>query len=210
MPSKKQTRRKQSRKTRKLKDTRKLRNTRKQRGSGFFNKVKSAFQKKATVVPYTSSNIVVPAKPANNPMNNPVVPNEPKKPKRPIKLAILTVKLELLDRSNNNGHINTNTNSNSNSNYNSNIKPNELIDWYEETGFDVIEFHGYTDPVIEHIKGDLYQIAFVPSPEESEEDIEFNAEMIADVDDDGNYPIHKGNKTYLVAGQVQNVEFEYE
>ncbi len=201
MPSKKQTRRKTTRKQsrKQLRKTRKQ-YRQKQRGSGFFNRVKSAFTKKATVVPYTSSNIVAPA-PVNIAVNN-LVPNAPKEPKKPIKLVMLTVKFEFLDRSNNN-----NGNNSSNNSY---PTKDELIEWYEENGFDVIEFHGYTDPVIEHIKGDLYKISFVPSPEESEEDIEFNAEMIADVDDDGNYPIEKGKKTYLVAGQVENIEFEYE
>ena len=201
MAYKRQTRRKQTRKQHRKgrKQTRKQQRQM-QRGSGFFNKVKGAFTKKSKVVPYVSSNITnVPAyvPTVNAPVPN--IPNEPKKPSKPIKLVILTVKLELLDRSNN-----------MNNNNNGNVSTDELIEWYEDHGFDVIEFYEYTEPVIEHIKNDLYQIAFVPRPEESEEDIEFNAEMIADVDDDGNYPIEKGKKRYLVYGEVKNVEFDYE
>lgn len=155
----------------------------KQRGSGFLNRVKTAFTKKSKVVPYVSSNIT----------NVPAI----KEPSKPINLVILTVKLELLDRSNNNNHVNTN------------VSTDEIIEWYEEHGFPVIESYGHTEAIIEHIKGNLYQIAYKPSPTATEYKLDMYAELIADVDQSGNYPIEKGRKTYLVAGRLHDVEFEY-
>ena len=102
-------------------------------------------------------------------------------------------------------------NNNSN-NFNNNTypTPEEVLEWFEENGFSVIEFHEYTDPTIQHVGNYKYKIAFTPPPNQTEDDIEFNAEMIADFDDDGNYPIEKGSKIYLVFGTLTNIKYEYE
>lgn len=156
------------------------------------NKVKGLFQKKATVVPN------IPPTQAPTPIPSPA-------PHVPIKRVIMTVKLDPEDKTN----YSMNNNSN---NFNNNMypTPEEVLTWFEENGFSAIEFHGYTDPTIQHVGNYKYKITFTPPPNETEEDIEFNAEMIADFDDDGNYPIEKGSKSFLVFGTVTNINYEYE
>ena len=183
--------RKHTRKVRK--QVRKQRKSRKQRGSGFMNTMKGLFQKKAKVSPYTSSNFVAPPMPSNTFATS---------PKSPITKAILTVSLEPVDKTNNNG----NNYNNSSSGY---PTPEEVQEWFEENGFPVIEFYEYTNPEIQHVGNYTYKVTFTPVPNESEEDIKFNAEMIADADDDGNYPIEKGRKVYLVFGALKDIQFEY-
>ena len=203
----KYTRRKQTRKVHKVrKQTRKVRKqrkSRKQRGSGFMNTMKGLFQKKKTVPPYTSSNFVAPPMSPNTSSTLSTVPTSPAVPTSPITKAILTVSLEPVDKTNNNG----NNYNNRNSGY---PTPEEVKEWFEENGFPVIEFYEYTNPEIQHVGNYNYKVTFTPGPNESEEDIEFNAEMIADADDDGNYPIEKGRKVYLVFGTLKDIQFEYE
>ncbi len=196
----KYTRRKQTRKVRKqTRKVRKQRKSYKQRGSGFMNTMKGLFQKKKKVPPYTSSNFVAPPM---SPNTSSTLSTSPAVPTSPITKAILTVSLEPVDKTNNNG----NNYNNRNSGY---PTPEEVQEWFEENGFPVIEFYEYTNPEIQHVGNYTYKVTFTPSPNESEEDIEFNAEMIADADDDGNYPIEKGRKVYLVFGALKDIQFEY-
>jgi hypothetical protein len=166
------------------------------------NTMKGLFQKKAKVPPYTSSNFVAPPMPSNTFATTSMSPTSPTLSKSPITKAILTVSLEPVDKTNNNG----NNYNNRNSGY---PTPEEVQEWFEENGFPVIEFYEYTDPEIQHVGNYTYKVTFTPVPNESEEDIEFNAEMIADADDDGNYPIEKGHKVYLVFGALKDIQFEY-
>ena len=203
----KYTRQKQTRKVRKQlkKQTRKVRKqrkSRKQRGSGFMNTMKGLFQKKAKVSPYTSSNFVAQPMPSNTASTLSTSPTSPASSTSPITKAILTVSLEPVDKTNNNG----NNYNNSNSGY---PTPEEVQEWFGENGFPVIEFYEYTNPEIQHVGNYTYKVTFTPGPNETEEDIEFNAEMIADADDDGNYPIEKGRKVYLVFGALKDIQFEY-
>lgn len=91
---------------------------------------------------------------------------------------------------------------------NSNTEEDDIIDWFEEHGFEMIGMYGGTNPMIEHSENDTYIISYTPDPSATKRQIYDQADLIIDLDEDGNYPIEKDGRTYLVYGEIASVQFE--
>ena len=66
----------------------------------------------------------------------------------------------------------------------------DFISWGKQAVFDVIDFHGGLNPAIEYDETlELYRVSYTQDPKYAYEDA---SAMIEDPDDDGNYPIIKG------------------
>jgi hypothetical protein len=83
-----------------------------------------------------------------------------------------------------------------------NAYSDKIIEWYLPY---VADFDIGTNPSMTYDKKtNEYTVSFTPGPEFPTEykDQLFYLEGFADPDDDGNYPIWIGNKTYLISGKV--------
>jgi hypothetical protein len=96
---------------------------------------------------------------------------------------------------------NNNNNNNNNNNYNNNGKSYEekIVEWYTEQGKILIEIGYFTYLKFKHISGSKLEVSYIAS---EGEDSEVALEMLADPDDDGNYPIKMDGETWLVSGTL--------
>lgn len=68
--------------------------------------------------------------------------------------------------------------------------------WYIEAVYDQLNF------TIDHVENSVFKIEYDTETEEDDEFLQIEKEMIADPDDDGNYPIIVNNRYYLISGKV--------
>ncbi len=77
-----------------------------------------------------------------------------------------------------------------------------IVDWYSEQVSGVGEVYDATNIHVKHIRENIFTITYsmtYSSP--VKEDIELVGELLADPDDDGNYPLSYKKSKYLVIGQ---------
>ncbi len=113
-----------------------------------------------------------------------------------------------VNRTNNPQQLNTENPTQYNNTVNSNTEKDDIIEWYEDHGFEIIGMYGGTNPMIEHSENDTYIISYTPDPTSTKSQIRNIMELIVDIDENGNYPIEKDGRTYLVYGEIVSIRFE--
>ena len=74
---------------------------------------------------------------------------------------------------------------------------NKVIKWYKTTAYDQLNF------TIHHVENEVFKIEYDSETDDNDYDfIEIEQGMIADPDDDGNYPLIINKRYYLVSGKV--------
>jgi hypothetical protein len=68
----------------------------------------------------------------------------------------------------------------------------EIIEWYKQRNYDKQEFK------INYIFKHIFKVSYKSDYEEDSAEMQ----IVADPDDDGNYPIYINNYPYLVAGKI--------
>jgi hypothetical protein len=80
-----------------------------------------------------------------------------------------------------------------------------ILSWYKERALDLQE-QQFPHLSLQYLKGRTYRASFtIPTHTYKYYDPKLEALSIADPDEDGNYPFHYNNNTYLVHGHIKRV-----
>jgi hypothetical protein len=117
-------------------------------------------------------------------------------------ICVGTISANNNNYNNNNNNNNYNTNNNNN-NYNNNndgrSDEEKIVEWYNDQASTLVELGYFKYAKIEHERGRRYKLSYIPS---EGEDAEVALEMLADPDDDGNYPIKLGGEMVILTGEL--------
>lgn len=80
--------------------------------------------------------------------------------------------------------------------------PEKIVLWYRKQTADIEEVYGIHINDISHVTDDVYKISYTMNQEDDSEDPEVLNHMLADPDDDGNYPIVIDRRKYLIVGEI--------
>jgi hypothetical protein len=81
------------------------------------------------------------------------------------------------------------------------IPHDQIVHWYQNQLADVAAIYDVRIIEVSYVRDDVFKVGYIIS-QESDEDVKVINHLLADPDDDGNYPIKIGRKKYLVVGEI--------